>query len=475
MGLSNWKNNSYYYKNLCRYSRVFFLSMILAICCTLITYPGIFYSDSYTRIHISTEIMYGDKDIHSWLTPVPSYFMAVCTFLTGNIAFYTFLQAFVFFSITFLYVIRLSSNYRRLQIILAIISPMIWGVTTYYEAGVGCVTGIAALILLISSLSTEKSRADRIIEFMLICFFSFVTFGYRANAFTILPVVIAALLFGKYKRNIKILGICAIIAGYILVSISAAVLRIDTMSSKSAGFVWETLTAINELEPEDKEMYKDWFDEIAGPGATEQALEMNIKSSVNGFVWDSKLNTDSLSKPDAFSVTMKQYLSFIKEEPKAYIKVKTDFISRTLGISAPINFCEYDYNRNDIMDIYHFSDSFNRRMYLNTYTTFMEAMGFFVLRPYIVFLLTAVLVMYSFKKKDKDRYLFLLVLMVAVFYYGAFVINTQSFEIRYFYPSLYLMAVMDTALIADFVHSLSERSSKHRERIAEKTVSEKKK
>ncbi|MDD7516349.1 hypothetical protein, partial [Ruminococcus flavefaciens] len=105
----------------------------------------------------------------------------------------------------------------------------------------------------------------------------------------------------------------------------------------------------------------------------------------------------------------------------------------------------------------------------------MEAMGFFVLRPYIVFLLTAVLVMYSFKKKDKDRYLFLLVLMVAVFYYGAFVINTQSFEIRYFYPSLYLMAVMDTALIADFVHSLSERSSKHRERIAEKTVSEKKK
>ncbi|MBR6152379.1 MAG: hypothetical protein IKQ25_13950 [Lachnospiraceae bacterium] len=123
----NILNISFYFekikKNLC----FIILSGIFALTCTIITYPGILYSDSYTRIENAKEILKGSSWIYFWNTHVPSYFIALSLQLTNGIALYTFMQAWLFFLITFLFIIRLGKSYRIAQIIIACINPMIWG------------------------------------------------------------------------------------------------------------------------------------------------------------------------------------------------------------------------------------------------------------------------------------------------------------------------------------------------------------
>ena len=444
-------NESYYFSRIKKYKYAFIVSGILALICTLISYPGIMYSDSYGRVELANEMIFVGGEISSWLTPTPSYFIALSKFLTNSLAPYTFVQAFVFFISVSALIIKIGTPYKKVQLFLAVFSPMVWAVSVYYEAGIGCVSGIIIITAVIFSLGNEKTRADRIFEIILLTFFSFVTFGYRANAFTIFPIIIGGLLFSSLGKRLKLMGIGSILVGFLLVPLSAKLLNINTMSSKSAGFVWDILSSINRLDPEERNRYSDWFDSIAEPGATADALEKNNEESVNGFIWDSKLNTTVLSSAGAFSETMRKYLEFIRKQPSVYFKVKFGFIGKALGITSAIRISEFDYNRGNRMDKYGFFDTGIRKWFVNSYIWFIDALGFYTLRPIVFFLISLLLVIYSFVKKDKNRRIYLFILLISIFYYGAFIINSQSFEIRYFYPALLLMTVMNTAIVSEIV------------------------
>lgn len=97
---------SFYYRKLQENLSLIICSLFMAIFCVIISYPGIFYSDSYARVETADKIrgaismlLAGQRDaieIRSWITVIPSCLMAVCKMITGNIATYTFLQAFAF-------------------------------------------------------------------------------------------------------------------------------------------------------------------------------------------------------------------------------------------------------------------------------------------------------------------------------------------------------------------------------------------
>ena len=67
--------------------------------------------------------------------------------------------------------------------------------------------------------------------------------------------------------------------------------------------------------------------------------------------------------------------------------------------------------------------------------------------------------------------LYTVLLGTSIFYYGAFLINTQSFELRYFYPSLYIMWIMDLAILLNGVSIVNWKKfcgkiSRKKERVA---------
>lgn len=148
--------NSYYIRQFQKHWYLILLSVILAGVCTIIASPGIMYADSYGRVDFAYTItdcikkfLTGQRAAiaaKSWLTVTPSFFIAISRWLTGDIVLYTLVQAYLFFLSSFLLIRRFCSPYKGLQYVLMAISPLFYAVSVYYEAGIGCVTGIVILI-----------------------------------------------------------------------------------------------------------------------------------------------------------------------------------------------------------------------------------------------------------------------------------------------------------------------------------------
>lgn len=462
---------SYYFGQLKAHVNVILFCVVLAIICVMITYPGVFYSDSYSRINsaIITEknikafIKHGTvfPKTNSWLTPVPSILMAISNLFVHNISFYTFLQAFLYFFVTYLLIKKISKQYKILTVLL-LLNPLILCTSIYHEAGIGCIIGICVIILLLTNDSSQKNNIDKVIEFFSLILFSFITFGFRANAFTILPVLIGYVLLRKKQRILKIISILSLIIGLLFTNLVPKFLNISVLSSKSVGFVWEILNAINELPSDKKTEYMAYFDDIGGVGVTQKAIEKNTDPrSVNGFLSDQDVK-NFLQNQENSKIIIQKYIELAIHEPMTYIKNKWHFTKLNLGIGTPLTMVEYDYNRWNRMKNFNFNDTNQRHKFVNAYINFNNRFYWFTRVPILTFSISLLLTAYQFLCKKKNRKMILFIYLIAVFYYGAFLINTQSFEIRYFFPSLYLMFVMDCVIIMEIFCDLKNNIMKKR-------------
>ena len=460
--------DSYYIKQCKQSWYLIIISSTMSGIYTLITSPGIMYADSYGRINFTYTVIDCVKKVFtgyrntitakSWLTVTPSFFMAISRILTGDIVFYTFGQAFLFLLVSLFLIRRVNTHYPIIQYILFITCPLYYAVSVYYEAGIGCVTGISMLILLLMGVDDCITTFDVILNWSMIALASFITFGYRANAFTIIPPLFA-FIFLMVKRKIlrKICLIAAIMIGLSGTALLPKIFGIDTMSSYSTGFVWEIFTTIQNMDIEKQEEYTDYLDEIGGSGSTEEALTFSSVSTVNSFLGCSRFDMLTLSEEDNGMIAVQKYIELWMEEPRACLQTKWEFVKKTLGIGEPINCWEYGYNIYDRMDELGFHDWKPREMFVDSYLGFHRCIS--ILRyPWIIYAITLALVVWLWIKKDDRRQLYSYILAIAVFYYGAFILNTQSFELRYFYPSLYLMSIMDTAILMDLVAVLIKKT-----------------
>ncbi len=462
--------SSYYIEKCKKNWYLMIIGFVLAGICTAITSPGIMYADSYGRVNFTYTVidcikktLTGQGNMitaRSWLTITPSFFIAISRLFTGNIILYTFTQAFAFFLVSLLLVKRLNTHYAALQYILIALCPLYYAVSVYYEAGIGCVTGIVMLILLLSTADRCVTRFDIILNWILTAVASFITFGYRANAFTIIPPLFVCVFFVVKRKSIgKICLIAAIMIGLSGTMLLPAVFHIDTMSSYSTGFVWEMFTTIQNMAPGKQEQYMDFLDEIGGAGSTEEALALSSVSTVNSFLGCSRFDMITLSEEGNGSTAVRKYFELWRKEPKACLQTKWEFVKKTAGIGEPVNCWEYGYNIYDRMDELGFRDWKPREMFVNSYLGFHRHIS--VLRyPWFVYLITLLMVIWTWIRRDSRRQLYFWIFAIAVFYYGAFILNTQSFELRYFYPSLYLVAIMDTAIFMDWIAAVHKRYHK---------------
>lgn len=436
------------------------LSLIMSCICVCITYPGIFYYDSYERIREAYEIkkliinaLRGiNERTEMWLTITPSYFMAICLEMTGNIAWYTICQAFFFFYGSFLLIKRLAKNLRIVQYIAYIINPLFYCVSVYYEAGIGCVSSLVFLVLIVWERKTLENIIDKIALIVLTILFSFMSFGYRANAFTVLPVIILLIFLWNQRKRIKVILLSSIMLGLVLVNVVPKWLAVDTMSSASGGFVWEIITTIQNMDWRKQAEYIDYLDNIGGSGATAYAVQVSNKENIVNCL-SGQINASTVSTGDNPKEILKKYVKLAINEPVTFFQTKRDFIYATLGITTPLGVWEWNYNRADRMGEFGFSDTETRQKFMDVYVNFTEYMK--VLRmPWFMFLISFVLLLLERKINKTTKTGINLqdgIFLMAVFYYMAFLINNQSMEFRYFYPSCYLLVIMNISLLVEIL------------------------
>lgn len=123
----------------------------------------------------------------------------------------------------------------------------------------------------------------------------------------------------------------------------------------------------------------------------------------------------------------------------------------SLGINQPLRMAEYDYNRDNSMSQFGYNDCKQRLAYVDFFLAFMNFMIIFRI-PWLMFTVALVLILiWRFKcgGKKENINIYEASFGIAVFYYGAYILNTQSFEFRYYFPSWLLLFLIIFSLSAD--------------------------
>lgn len=443
---------------------MFFLAVGMGLLCTIITWPGIFYSDSYGRWQMArdlTKLNFATQD--DWLSVPPQLFMAAVYWLFGgSYAAYTFLQATAYFFAAFFAIYSFVPRGRGIAIALFAACPVFYGFSVYLEMSVGCLTALLWLLWLVLCFEHKDIKSWKfyktVLYFLLCCFLYFVLLGFRQNAITVLPVLFfAVFLLCKKFKSPRALAVHTLAVLLCVLSISAIpkVLNFAYQSkgaSGSVGFLWETVSMLQQLQ--EKPEYANYLDEFGQEGTTQKAVLANNYNSIYGY-HDYIPNTVVSQGDNAAKIT-KKYFNLIVAEPKVFIATKARFMAYTLGLSQPLMVGEYEYNRNQRMDEFGYKDTVWRQGFYKSYQAFL---GYFSVlrRPFVVFL-AALAVFLPAKKRmlPLQRQRILAIYLAAAFYYAAFLLSTQSQEFRYFFVPFALLFIVAAASAKPALETLQE-------------------
>lgn len=429
-----------------RYVLYLGLALLLGGLFTWMAWPGIFYSDSYGRWFMARELTRLNFALQDdWLSVPPQLFMAVLYKLTHSYGSFTFLQSTAFYFTLFCAVDCFVPYGKIPTLVLAVLFPVFYGFSVYVEMSVGSLIALLWLFMLLFQYDhsglAQKKPLQKILYFLVCLFLYFVLLGFRQNAFTVLPV----LAFGLWMLGRQIKSYMPLVLHGAAVALSMAVIALlpsllhfgfqNGGGSLATGFLWETVSILQELG--DDPRYNHMLDYLGQEGTTAQAVENNHYDSIYGY-HDAIPNT-VVGTGNHKQRILQDYFRLMREQPRAFWTVKARFISRALGISQPLSVGEYDYDRDGRMQEFGFSDKPQRRLFYDSYKGFME--GAAVLRrPWLLFLAAGALLGLAARwLASRDFYKLGLLYLAAVFFYGSFLITTQSQEFRYFFVPLVLL------------------------------------
>lgn len=426
------------------------LSLVVSVWIGLICEPGLFYTDSFSRWDMALFIADGVPQGETMLSVMPQLFMALCYKFTNSFFSYTILQSFLFYCSIFALLDCfkiLKQSMLRLFCVLLVFFPVFQAYSVFIEPSIGVITAVNFLLVFVLKLKSD----ERISPTAAFCVFSMlfaVMFGYRQNTLTILPVIIV-LLWVYLPKVYKYCGFAAIICALIFVTILPDLFKLRKVDNYAQGPAWEIICMLEML---DKEQYSGYLDYA---GNTQNAIKNNSWQTMHGSLSGSETINPAVTRARSISKrVLADYVRLIKSEPLTFIKMKLRFWSRTLGFNEPILNMEIYKHSDGVLEDYGYRKTYLNTKFVDDYNEFMERMSV-LRRPYLLYLSAALLIFaYSkvYRKRLADEHLrfMLLVYAIAVFYYMAFMITTQSQEFRYFFPSFVLLFLLIIAIIGAF-------------------------
>ena len=81
----------------------------------------------------------------------------------------------------------------------------------------------------------------------------------------------------------------------------------------------------------------------------------------------------------------------------------------------------------------------------------MRFFGFYTLHPWVPFLMSMAMLIIEKIRNCEKRKKYAFVFWMAVFYYLAYLLDTPAFDYRYFYPSMLLLLILNSAIAAEWI------------------------
>lgn len=430
----------------------FIIAGIVSLLITFISYPGYFYYlDSYRRWEYALAILGGQgADVTNEYSLFPQIVMAICYKITENYAAYTFLQAFLFLFTTYCVLDMIVEKYKIIAIVLVTLCPPILIRGVQMEASAGAIIGINIFLLLLIGKDSvkvdgEKPSFKSSFEFVRYLFSLFlagiIVFGYRQNALTIIPVIMVFLI-KKYNglKNLKYLcNIIVVLLSVVFVVYIPTIFGLSNrFDSSGIGVLWDNISVLEQIKDEGKyETYLDW---LGGPGSTKEAIALNKQDNIYGF--NEAIQAWTASDKNNASRLKEDFIYLCINEPVAVLKAKALRASYILGITQPLVDNDVHYDDIGIMKDYGMRDTSLRHLFMDNYQRFSDA--FILMRmPWFAFLLaTSICICFYRIMSEREKNIILLLYSLSVFYYGAFIVNAQSCEFRYYFPAFYLLIIL---------------------------------
>lgn len=448
---------------------ILFVSLVSSLILTFVSYCGFMYSDSYVRWNLVNALVNGSViGADNWHMHIPTMFMYLPYAITGNYASFTLLQSFFFFFTT-LHLIKQFRLDVSTTIIFAFLFcsfPLFAIYSVYHAPDVLEVIGFN--VFLITFFQKLNKSINNYNYLLLLLISLIIIFGCRANALTLIPIFLLCfyVLYKKHKQHIFIMFQILILGiALIIVTTFPYALKIYKYDTSSIGLSWEIVSILQTMKENDfprYEKYKNYLDYI---GNTEYAVDHNTKDSI----WGMQSDAFSIRKAGEIPIAKRiknDYIALIKNEPKYFIKNKFDFIERTMGIHYKLG--NYFKMENDEANkFYGIVNTTQRTRLYGSFTQLFKNI-IFLSKPYQVFLLTLFLIVGAgmIMKKLINLFPYWLIWLFSVFYYLGFLITTQSQEIRYFFPSLYLLISASLVLVIEvFLHVIKKIKYKYTIRV----------
>jgi hypothetical protein len=401
----------------------------------------------------------------------PSILNALLKSLTGETGIYALFQvlALIYLSWRLLDITtpRVSEKLKYGIFFLYCLSPIVWTYAVFHSIDSLVAVLLLSFILLIShwhfncqSLTTPVDLKRERLFFYLILALIFIACSSRPNCI-IIPLITAILLFfAKYDFHFKMLRLTSIVLVTFVGIKFTALFSLLPIHSSGLALALRNAAIVANLKP------KNHFNQEFKTFLVRKEWKMN-KRAYRGIWWGGffrALDVWKAESADGARQLRELYIRLALAHPDLFFRENMIFLGRILGLSARLDNLEigrFDLINTNEQFKYYVTE--RQHKLLRLYTSFIEYTGDYFLRPIVVFLifilLITPLVWRKIISKTPSTFSEIVIFiggLTAFFYYATFMLLSPTHELRYFFPTLTILSLLNMALFANrFVKPIS--------------------
>lgn len=439
------------------------LSAIAAIFLTYLTYPFLTTADGILRWRLATQLLANERLREVYLLPpLGSLLMAGIYRLSGSYALYTLLQSFVMLMsgcwlILVLCPKQLSPLVYSVPIALFIALPTVSVFSVILTDSSLTFAGMAILLcLLLPTDECQGWRPSLRFKAMSLLPVFVILFGMRHNSLTVLPVV--CFLLWRYSASLKwrLSAFSMLALSILLVKFVVPAEYSQPRAPAALGMAWDLVGLL--VDTNDPVLEES----LSRLGDTSQMRQRFYSRHSNELIWDAgaPLPARRISQLRISSKIKTIYLETIYRMPFQLMRYKIRQWGLTLGVTQPLLEAARGIHESERTQV-PFGARVNNRdnVILNSFTDTTQSLGFMALRPAIGFLISGLVVGMLWLSKSVYLERFAVVYVMSLTYYGAFLIQTQAMEFRYYAPSFFLTLILILAGILQVLTPLLRRDA----------------
>lgn len=424
------------------------LLFILSVVITLRVYPFIGLADGFIRWRLALSFIQKGQREFNVMSPLIPFLQYICYRVSKEYSLFTMFQVYFYYLAIFLFGYWLTDKKLIISIILnlgLICIPSIGIFPTLLTDSSLCFCFIVCFILITYKILSNKENDKRrnLIYSALFGISSFFMILLRANTLSILfGVSIIILYYIIFKKKKLITPIIYGIVSIFIVSLINVDFHGQKLHTECYGMLWEIVGMVS--EDKNNEL-KDIRFELESFGDVEKAISQYNSDYCNSMIWDSDcaFSSEEIANSNNAKKVYNIYFKVMLKHTKIFVNYKKKVAFRSLGISEPL----LDASRgihgiDDHTREYGAIDSLGSNMTRQKWIECTNNYKMIMMRPIFLFIVVAILlIILKIIVRNKINRKILFSYVISIFYYGAFCLNTQAYEVRYYYPALLILII----------------------------------